>query len=280
MKKSLLISAILIASLAQAEAPKRLITIGGNVSETVCMLGYCDRIVATDSSSLYPEQLTKLPQVGYSRALNAEGLISQKADLILATSTAGPDSILEKVKATGIKIQKIDGGITLDAAKARITGLGEILGKKPEAAAVLKDLEQDLQTLQNRRLEIKAPLKVMFIYARGARIQQVSGDNTAAATMIELAGGKNAFTGFSEYKSLTPEATVAAAPDIILMTNDGIASVGGRENVWKLPGLDKTPAFLKKRLVVMEDLYLLGMGPRLGKAALQLMNEFYPGKES
>ncbi|WP_141733514.1 heme/hemin ABC transporter substrate-binding protein [Oligoflexus tunisiensis] len=280
MKKSLFFTVAVVATMAQAEAPRRLITISGNVSETVCALGYCDHIVATDSSSLYPEKLTKLPQVGYSRALNAEGLISQKADLILTTLNAGPHGILEKVKATGIKIQTVDGGITVDAAKSRITALGDILGKKAEAAKVLKDLDQDLQSLQNRRMEIKAPLKVMFIYARGARIQQVSGEKTAAATMIELAGGKNAFTGFTEYKSLTPEATVAAAPDVILMTSDGITSVGGRDNVWKLPGLSMTPAFLKKRLVVMEDLYLLGMGPRLGKAALQLMDELYPRKES
>src|SRR5688572_9262705 len=95
----------LVSTIALADPPKRLITLGGNVSETVCALGSCDSIVATDSSSRYPERLTKLPQVGYARALNAEGLLTQKADMILTTPSAGPDSVLSRVKATGISLQ-------------------------------------------------------------------------------------------------------------------------------------------------------------------------------
>jgi iron complex transport system substrate-binding protein len=277
MKMALVFALTLSSNQLMAESTRRLITISGNVSETVCALGYCESIVATDSSSLYPESLTRLPQVGYARALNAEGLLAQKADLILTTASAGPDSVLEKVKATGIRIEKVDGGITVDAAKARIASLGEVLGRKVEAERLTKELNGDLKKLETRRLLLKAPLKVMFVYARGARVLQVSGDRTAASTMIELAGARNAFSSFTEYKALTPEATVAAAPDVILLTKDGLAAVGGTENVWKLPGLAMTPAFQKKRLVVMDDLYLLGMGPRLGKAALDLMDKLYPG---
>jgi iron complex transport system substrate-binding protein len=277
MKMALAFALTLSSNQLMAESTRRLITISGNVSETVCALGYCESIVATDSSSLYPESLTRLPQVGYARALNAEGLLAQKADLILTTASAGPDNVLEKVKATGIRIEKVDGGITVDAAKARIASLGEVLGRKGEAEHLTKELNGDLKKLEARRLLIKAPLKVMFVYARGARVLQVSGDRTAASTMIELAGARNAFSSFTEYKALTPEATVAAAPDVILLTKDGLAAVGGMENVWKLPGLAMTPAFQKKRLVVMDDLYLLGMGPRLGKAALDLMDKLYPG---
>lgn len=275
MNKYCVLVLSLASTIALAESPRRLITLGGHVSETVCALGACDSIVATDSSSLYPERLTKLPQMGYARALHAEGLIAQKADLILATTSAGPDSVLEKVKAAGIKLEKVDGGTTVAAAQARITALGGILNKKAEAETLLKQMSQDLQTLEQRRLQIKKPQKVLFIYARGSRVLQVAGDQTAAAAMIELAGAKNAFTGFTEYKGLTPEAVVAAAPDVILMTEDGLQSVGGRDGVWKLPGLSMTPAFHTKRLVVMNDLYLLGMGPRLGQAAGFLMDAIY-----
>lgn len=277
MKQFALVLALsLSSSVAAAKDSRRIIAISGNVSETVCALGNCENIVATDSSSLYPESLTKLPQVGYARALNAEGLLSQKADLILTSTFAGPDSVLEKVKAAGLKVQTVDGGITVDAARARIVALGDILGKKAEADALVKALEQDLAQLASKRVGIKTPLKVLFVYARGSKVLQVSGDHTAAASMIELAGAKNALTGFTEYKALTPEAAVAAAPDVILMTKDGLSSIGGVDGAWKLPGLNMTPAFKNKRLVIMEDLYLLGMGPRLGKAAAELMEQLYP----
>jgi iron complex transport system substrate-binding protein len=248
-------------------------TLGGSVSETVCALGACDSIVAVDSSSVYPPRLKQVPQVGYARALNAEGLLAQKAELILATDHAGPASVLERVKSTGISLEKVDGGTTVAAARSRITALGEILKKKPEAERLLQELDTDLATVKDQRQTIASPQKILFIYARGSKVLQVAGQDTAAATMIELAGGINAFSQFKDYKSLTPESVVAAAPDVILMTRDGLASVGGVGGVWKLPGLNKTPAYQKKRLVVMDDLFLLGMGPRLGKAALTLMNE-------
>lgn len=260
---------------ALAEPPRRIITLGGNVSETVCALGACDSIVATDSSSIFPERLSKLPQLGYARALHAEGLIAQKAELILASTSAGPESVLEKLTRSGIKIAKVDGASTVSAAQARIIALGGILDKKAEADTLLKQMDRDLLTLEQRRLEIGTPQKVLFIYARGSRVLQLAGDKTAAAAMIELAGARNALTGFTEYKGLTPEAVVAAAPDLILMTEDGLQSVGGREGVWKLPGLSMTPAFSTRRLVVMNDLFLLGMGPRLGQAAGFLMDAIY-----
>jgi iron complex transport system substrate-binding protein len=273
MKRSWLLPLLMFTSKVAADTPQRLITLGGHVSETVCALGACDSIVATDSSSLYPPRLKQVPQVGYARSLNAEGLLAQKADLILATDHAGPVSILERVKSAGISLEKVDGGTTVEAAKSRITALGEILKKKPEAERLLHELETDLATLKDQRQKITAPQKILFIYARGSKVLQVAGQNTAAATMIELAGGINAFSQFKDYKSLTPESVVAAAPDVILLTRDGLSSVGGAGAVWKLPGLNKTPAYQKKRLVVMDDLFLLGMGPRLGKAALTLMNE-------
>lgn len=273
MKRSWLFILSMMASEGWADTPRRLMTLGGSVSETVCALGACDSIVAVDSSSVYPPRLKQVPQVGYARTLNAEGLLAQKAEVILATDHAGPASVLERVKSTGISLEKVDGGTTVAAARSRITALGDILKKKPEAERLLQELDTDLATLKDQRQTITSPQKILFIYARGSKVLQVAGQDTAAATMIELAGGINAFSQFKDYKSLTPESVVAAAPDVILMTRDGLASVGGPGGVWKLPGLNKTPAYQKKRLVVMDDLFLLGMGPRLGKAALTLMNE-------
>jgi len=163
------------------------------------------------------------------------------------------------------------------AARSRIQELGVILKRPAEAERLLQDLDTDLATLKDHKQRIKAPQKILFLYARGSKVLQVAGEGTAAATMIELAGGINAFSQFKDYKTLTPEAVVASAPDVILITRDGLASVGGREGVWNVPGLNKTPAFRTKRLVVMDDLFLLGMGPRLGKAALTLMNEIKQG---
>ena len=88
--------------------------------------------------------------------------------------------------------------------------------------------------------------------------------------MIRLAGGTNAASGFDGYKPLTAEAAVAAAPQVILVTTSGLESVGGTDGLLDLPGLALTPAGKARRVVAMDDLYLLGFGPRVADAVAAL----------
>ncbi len=73
-----------------AQAASRVVTLGGNVTEIVYALGAEGSLVCDDQTSLYPAAATRLPQVGYLRTLAAEGVLSCKPDLILASADAGP----------------------------------------------------------------------------------------------------------------------------------------------------------------------------------------------
>jgi iron complex transport system substrate-binding protein len=98
----------------------------------------------------------------------------------------------------------------------------------------------------------------------------VSGEGTAADAMIRLAGGVNALSGVSGYKPLTAEAVVAAAPEVILITREGMEAVGGGKQLFRRPGLALTPAGKAKRVVALDALYLIGFGPRLPQAVRDL----------
>ena len=111
--------------------------------------------------------------------------------------------------------------------------------------------------------------KVMFLLAHGAA-PQVAGTGTAAHAMIELAGAENAFASFSGYKPLTAEGAITGAPDVILISDQGFEAQGGMDGVLKRPGLALTPAGLAKRIVKMDALELLGMGPRLPQTVVTL----------
>ena len=82
-----------------------------------------------------------------------------------------------------------------------------------------------------------AQLRVMFIYARAAGTLSVAGLNTGAHTMIVMAGGENAVTEYEDYRPLTAEAALAAAPDVILMFSSRLESLGGQEGLLDLPGI-------------------------------------------
>ncbi len=70
------------------ESP-RIVSIGGPVTEIVYALGADKDLVGVDTSSIYPEAATKLPQVGYQRMLSAEGVLALHPTLILASADAG-----------------------------------------------------------------------------------------------------------------------------------------------------------------------------------------------
>jgi iron complex transport system substrate-binding protein len=98
----------------------------------------------------------------------------------------------------------------------------------------------------------------------------VSGTGTPVDKMISLAGGKNAVSDFEDYKPLTPEALIKGNPDVILMFDSGLQSVGGAEGVLKIPGVDKTNAGKNKKIISMDGALLSGFGPRLGEGIYQL----------
>jgi iron complex transport system substrate-binding protein len=90
--------------------------------------------------------------------------------------------------------------------------------------------------------------------------------------MIEAAGGLNAGAevGIAGYKPITAEAVVAARPDVFLAFTKALESIGGVDALLQLPGLAQTPAGVSRRVFHLDDLYLGGMGPRTGKALLDL----------
>lgn len=248
----------------------RVITLGGSVTEIAYALGASEHIVAVDTSSLYPVEATKLPQVGYQRQLAAEGVIAQNPTLIIATTEAGPPEAIQQLKDSGITVLILPSEQSVDGIKAKITSIAQALSRVEEGATLIADLDADIAAAEAAKAQTTSHPKVMFIYARGASSISVAGMNNAANSMITLAGGINAVTDYEGYKPLTAEAAVAAAPDVILLLSLGIESIGGVDGVLELPGIAQTPAGQNKRVVAMDDLYLLGFGPRTGDAVLDL----------
>lgn len=98
----------------------------------------------------------------------------------------------------------------------------------------------------------------------------VAGQKTPLDAVINLAGGVNAAQGFDDFKPLTPEALLEANPDVILMFDSGLQSIGGVEGILKIEGIAQTNAGKNKKVIAMDGQYLSGFSPRLGDAVLEL----------
>ncbi len=255
---------------------RRIVAIGGSVTEFVYALGQQDRLVARDTTSYMPPEAMALPDVGYMRQLSAEGVLSVRPDLILAEEGAGPPETIALLKSSGIPYEEIPTGASPGGVMAKAEAVAEVLATPdPGVVAALK---ADLDAAAAAAAAVDQPLRVLFALSlQGGRVL-ASGTGTEAEAIIEMAGGRNAVTGFEGYKPLTDEAVIAAAPDVILMMDrgDGVIDLEAqRAELLGLPAIASTPAGKAGRVIRMNGLYLLGFGPRTGKAALDLHRALY-----
>jgi iron complex transport system substrate-binding protein len=265
-----LLAALLVSGCESAKpvttGTRRIVTVGGAVTETVYALGAGDEVVAVDTSSVYPEVTEKLPKVGYQRLLSTEGILALSPDLVIAADEAGPPAVLEQLMAAGVRVEKMPAVKNVDEAVARIRRVGTALGKPADELA--KRVQQETSAAVARAPK-HGPTFVL-LYARGAGTLMVAGGDTSGSAMVELAGGRNAVRSVAGYKPLSPEVMIEAAPDVIVVPARGLTTLGGVEGLLRIPGVADTPAGKQRRIIAFDDLLLLGFGPRLAQAVEQL----------
>jgi iron complex transport system substrate-binding protein len=263
----LVVNQTLFAAEPPKDEPVRIVSLDGTVSEILCDLGLQSHLIGVDVTSTYPESLQKLPKVGHNRNISAEGVISLKPTLVLTSQNAGTKpEVIEQIKSAGIKVISFNQEYSVAGTKKLIQDVANTCQVTSRAKPLLKKLDADLAQVKKAA---NTP-KVLFIYARGTGTMMVSGKGTQVDKMIELAGATNAAAGFENYKPLTAEALVAANPDVILLFDTGLESLGGTEGLAKVQGIAQTNAGKNGRIVTMDGHLLSGFSPRLGKALQEL----------
>jgi iron complex transport system substrate-binding protein len=212
----------------------------------------------------------------YYRMLSAEPVLALEPTLILGTKEVGPPEVVQQFKDAGVTTLLLPQQLTTDGTMALITAVGQALGRDAEAATLIDSVKADLDAAATVVAGATSqPTVMMLLLPPGAPLL-VSGTGTEADTMIGLAGALNAVTGFPGYIPLTPEAAVAAAPDIILTTTSSLEAAGGIDGLLAMPGISDTPAGQAKAIVAIDDLELLSFGPRTGQAIAALATQLHP----
>ncbi|MDN3708769.1 ABC transporter substrate-binding protein [Myroides ceti] len=242
----------------------KIVSLNGAITETLAQLGEENNIIGVDVTSNYPEGL-KAQNLGHVRSITAESILALQPTVIYASNKDMNPDLLEKLKASKVKLELIDQEFSAQGTANLITTVAKSLNKE-NYQPIIDNINAKLATVKT--LEKKP--KVLFIYARGAGNLMVAGKDTPLERIITIAGGENAANDFSDFKPLTPEALVSSNPDVILMFDSGLASIGGVDGLLKIEGISATNAGKNKKVIAMEGQYLSGFGPRLGDAAVDL----------
>lgn len=253
----------------------RIITIGGSITETTFALGLGKNVVATDVSSNYPEEILKLPRVSYIRSLTAEGILSLNPSLVLASDDAKPKIVIDQLRDAGLNFILIKEGLESSDIISKISDLGFILDRNIQADSIAQSINEKLNEARTIVDDLVKKPKVLFVLSQQTPNSfLVAGSKTEASSIIEFAGGINAFDNFSGYKPVTSESLIEANPDFILFMSSRGESLS--HSLTETSMINTITAVKKNQIISMDGNFLLGFGPRFGEAVETLLNHLHP----
>jgi len=256
----------------------RIVPLGGDIAEILWDLGLGQNIVGADVTATYPPSLQDLPSIGFGRQLSAEGILSLEPTVVIGDKTAGPATVIKQIRDAGIPVVIINSYTDTQAPFEKIADVSTALGVTAEGTALAATVQGQIDdALALAKTATSHPV-VVFLYVRGASVQLIGGKGSGADTLITDAGGIDGGTaaGVNGFAPITAEALVTAAPDVILVMQGGLDSIGGVDGLLKIPGIAETPAAQNGRILAFDDQYLLGLGPRIGQVLTDLVYGLHP----
>lgn len=282
MSFALAMPGLMVPSPAMAESEptqsRRILSVGGSITEILYELGLEDEIVAVDTTSVYPASaLKEKPNVGYMRRLNAEGVLSVNPGIILAEFDAGPQEVIDILKSGSIPFITLPAAFSGQGIVKKIRLVGEAIGEVEKAEKLAKRVEAELEATQTlvEQIADSERKKVLFVLStRGGRMM-VGGSNSHASAAIEMAGGVNLMQSIEGYKAVDNEALLSNPPEVIVAMNHRAMTTGADE-LANHTALKNSPAVKNGRIIRMDGSYLLGFGPRTAFAVADLARHLYP----
>lgn len=253
---------------------ERIVVAGGSLTEIVFALGAGDQVVGVDKTSNYPEAVKQLPQIGYWKLLNIEGILSLSPSLFITLNDVEPENVIDQInqaKVDVLTLQRVPG--TLDLLYSNIEKISARLNKQAEGKQLISKIQNNLSEIQKKILTHPNKAKILFLMSMGGT-NSVAGKNTTADALITIAGGENLAT-HSSYKSYTAESIIAMNPEVIVLNTYSIDQLGGIDKINTIPGITETAAFKNHRIITIDDSYLFGIGPRIDEVANILYQGFY-----
>ena len=250
----------------------------GSIAEIVFNLGLGDNVVGRDTSTTF-DAARSLPLVtAQGHDLSAESILELNPSVILADDSIGPPEVLQQLRDSGIPIVMLPSQQTLESVPSHIRSIAAALGVPDAGEQLVTRVDEQIEAALADIPVPATPLSIAFLYIRGtAGVYLITGAGAGPDAMIEAIGATDAGTalGITGFRPITSEALIGAAPDVIVILTDSLASVGGIDGLLRQPGIAQTPAGEHRRIVDMDDGVLLNFGTRTGAAIEALAKAVY-----
>src|SRR5688572_25539015 len=88
-----------------AQPPQRIVSLLPSLTEFVCALQACDRLVGVDDYSNHPAWVRSLPHVGGLEDARIESIVALKPDLVLVPTSS---RALDRLQSLGLKVLALE----------------------------------------------------------------------------------------------------------------------------------------------------------------------------
>lgn len=243
----------------------------GTLSRIVFELGLGENVIGRDISSSFPE-IADLPLVTQDgHQLNAEAILALDPSVIITDTSLGPWDVILQLRDAGVPVVVVDSHRSPGNVEELTQAVGDALGVPDQGRELGERTRIRIDETQEAIGAIVPHsetdrLRTVFLYARGtAGVYYMFGSGSGADELITAAGGYDVASevGWQGAKPANDEGLIAAQPDVILMMNKGLDSVGGVDGLLeKFPAMAQTPAGAGERIVAMNDDLVLSFGTR------------------
>lgn len=250
----------------------------GTLAQTVWALGLGSKLVGRSTSAAFPA-VRDVPNVaGGTGSINIEAVAAQRPTVFLTDTTSATPTMRDQLRALGITVVYFDPQRTIDGVGPQIRSVADALGVHDQGVKLAERTHAEIAAATAAMPKRQPPLKIGFVYLRSTAITMLAGPGSGADSLVAALGGVDAGTaaGLTEpFTTITSEAMISAAPDVLLVMSDGLKSVGGVDGLEKVPGVAQTPAGRDHRVVDMSDAVLLSFGPETGHVLEALSKAVY-----
>jgi iron complex transport system substrate-binding protein len=221
-----------------ARPPQRIISLLPPLTETVCALGECGRLVATDRYSNWPESVKALPKTGGLEDPLIEAIVRLHPDLVLLSSA---QRITGRLHELGIESLALDTQTYAHISHV-ITILGTILDVPERAATLNRSIDAEVREIGEQAVARRRgpPPTVYFEVDPGP---YAAGPESFIGEMLARLGARNIVeANLGPFPKLNPEYVVRHNPDVIFISPADAPHLADR------PGWDQIRAVREKRI--------------------------------
>lgn len=259
--RALLLACLLLPLWAAAAPPQRIVSLVPGLTESLCALGACARLVGTDRYSNWPAEVLGLPKLGGLDDAQVERIAALRPDLVLAAPSA---RAVQRLQALGLRVVVLHTRSHQDV-RHNLLLLGAELGDEARAQAVWRQIEQQMAEAAAR---VPNALRGRSVYFEVESSPYAAGPTSFIGETLAHLGLHNIVpASLGPFPKLSPEFVVRAQPEIVMAEARNLRDMAMRPGWTALRALQQQQlcGFASERYEV-----LVRPGPRMGQAALQL----------